>query len=232
MPVCRDRGDVVRVAEVGAADGRCGRRDGTHPAQARRALSGADAEPEGLRRRACGRRDEVAVFVAASESFSQKNINCTIAESLERVEPGVRGGRRRRACACAATFPACWDARTKATSIRAASPMSRGRCIDMGAYEVSLGDTIGTGTAGRPQALLRLCAERVPVAALAGHFHDTYGQALTNVYSALEHGCRDFRLLGRRPRRLSLREGRHRQRRQRRRPLPAGKASASRPAST
>ena len=62
----------------------------------------------------------------------------------------------------------------------------------MGAYEVSLGDTIGTGTAGKTQALVRLVAERVPVAALAGHFHDTYGQALANVYAALETGVATF----------------------------------------
>ena len=62
----------------------------------------------------------------------------------------------------------------------------------MGAYEVSLGDTIGTGTAGRTQELLGLCAERIPVAALAGHFHDTYGQALANVYAALEVGVATF----------------------------------------
>ncbi len=62
----------------------------------------------------------------------------------------------------------------------------------MGAYEVSLGDTIGTGTAGKTQALVRLVAERVPVEALAGHFHDTYGQALANVYAALESGVATF----------------------------------------
>jgi hydroxymethylglutaryl-CoA lyase len=61
-----------------------------------------------------------------------------------------------------------------------------------GAYEVSLGDTIGTGTAGRTQALMRIVGERVPVTALAGHFHDTYGQALTNVYAALELGVATF----------------------------------------
>ena len=62
----------------------------------------------------------------------------------------------------------------------------------MGAYEVSLGDTIGTGTAGKTRALLKLCAEQLPVTALAGHFHDTYGQALTNVYAALELGVATF----------------------------------------
>ena len=62
----------------------------------------------------------------------------------------------------------------------------------MGAYEVSLGDTIGVGTAGKTAALIALVAERVPVAALAGHFHDTYGQALTNVYAAMEMGVATF----------------------------------------
>jgi len=62
----------------------------------------------------------------------------------------------------------------------------------LGAYEVSLGDTIGTGTAGKTQVLLRRVAERVPIAALAGHFHDTYGQALANIYASLELGVATF----------------------------------------
>ena len=135
--------------------------------------------------------DEVAVFVAATESFSQKNINCSIAESLDRVRPlfgaakdhGVRV-RGYISCVLGCPYEGRVDPRRVAD---VADALYR-----MGAYEVSLGDTIGTGTAGETAALLRTCVERVPVAALAGHFHDTYGQALTNVYAALEAGVATF----------------------------------------
>ena len=135
--------------------------------------------------------DEVAVFVAATESFSQRNINCSIAESLDRVRP-IFGAAKDSAvrvrgyisCVLGCPYEGRVDPRRVAD---VADALYR-----MGAYEVSLGDTIGTGTAGETAALLRMCAERVPVATLAGHFHDTYGQALTNVYAALEAGVATF----------------------------------------
>jgi hydroxymethylglutaryl-CoA lyase len=137
------------------------------------------------------RADEVAVFVAASESFSRKNINCSVGESLERAQPifsaARESGIRVRgyiSCVLGCPFEGDVDPR-KVAEVAAA-------LFGMGAYEVSLGDTIGAGTAGKTQALLRLCAEHVPIAALAGHFHDTYGQALTNVYAALELGIATF----------------------------------------
>ncbi|MEO6565425.1 MAG: hydroxymethylglutaryl-CoA lyase [Casimicrobiaceae bacterium] len=135
--------------------------------------------------------DEVAVFVAASESFSQKNINCSIAESLVRIEPmfaaaAAQGVRVRGYISCVLGCPY-------------EGPVPPARVAEvadalwkLGAYEVSLGDTIGTGTPGATQALIDRCAERVPVIALAGHFHDTYGQALTNVYAAMERGVATF----------------------------------------
>ncbi len=135
--------------------------------------------------------DEVAVFVAASESFSQKNINCGIAESLVRIEPvfaaaAAQGVRVRGYISCVLGCPF-------------EGPVPPARVAEvadalwkLGAYEVSLGDTIGTGTPGATQALIDHCAERVPVMALAGHFHDTYGQALTNVYAAMERGVATF----------------------------------------
>jgi hydroxymethylglutaryl-CoA lyase len=135
--------------------------------------------------------DEVAVFVAASETFSNKNINCGIAESLERARPifaaaAASAVRVRGYISCVLDCP--YEG--------AVDPRRVAEIADslykMGAYEISLGDTIGTGTAGRTQELLRLCAEHVPVAALAGHFHDTYGQALANVYAALEVGVATF----------------------------------------
>ncbi|MBU6485422.1 MAG: hydroxymethylglutaryl-CoA lyase [Betaproteobacteria bacterium] len=135
--------------------------------------------------------DEVAVFVAASESFSRRNINCTIAESLERARPVFdaakpRGVRVRGYVSCVLGCPYEGDVDAAAVADVAAALHA------MGAYEVSLGDTIGTGTAGRTRALIRRVGERVPVAALAGHFHDTYGQALANVYAALEMGVATF----------------------------------------
>ena len=135
--------------------------------------------------------DEVAVFVAASESFSQKNINCSIAESLARARPifdaaAASGVRVRGYISCVLGCPYEGDVDPH----RVADVAHALRA--MGAYEVSLGDTIGTGTAGKTQALLGLCAAQVPVTMLAGHFHDTYGQALTNVYAALEMGVATF----------------------------------------
>ena len=135
--------------------------------------------------------DEVAVFVAASEAFSRRNINCTIAESLERAAPifaaakahGVRV-RGYVSCVLGCPYEGAVDPRRVADVAHALHAL--------GAYEVSLGDTIGVGTAGQTRALLAAVGERMPVAALAGHFHDTYGQALTNVYAALQTGVATF----------------------------------------
>ena len=137
------------------------------------------------------RADEIAVFVAASESFSQKNINCSIAESLERVRPVVEAGRAhgmavRGYISVVLGCPYEGDVDPGVVASIAAA------LFGMGAYEVSLGDTIGTGTAGRTKALLEAVGARVPIANLAGHFHDTYGQALANVYAALEMGVATF----------------------------------------
>lgn len=137
------------------------------------------------------RADEVAVFVAASETFSRRNINCGIAESLERAEPifaaAKASGIRVRgyiSCVLGCPYEGEIDPRTVAEVAAA--------LVALGSYEVSLGDTIGVGTAGKTASLFSLVAERVPVVALAGHFHDTYGQALTNVYAAMETGVATF----------------------------------------
>ena len=135
--------------------------------------------------------DEVAVFIAASETFSKKNINCTIAESLDRVRPIFVAARARDvrvrgyiSCVLGCPYEGHVDPRKVAELAEA--------LLAMGAYEISLGDTIGVGTAGKTAALFALVAERVPAAALAGHFHDTYGQALTNVYAAMQMGVATF----------------------------------------
>jgi hydroxymethylglutaryl-CoA lyase len=135
--------------------------------------------------------DEVAVFVAATEAFSKRNINCSIAESLARAQPifaaaKAAGIRVRGYISVVLGCPYEGDVDPQRVAEVAQALHA------MGAYEISLGDTIGTGTAGRTQALIRLVAQRVPVAALAGHFHDTYGQALANLYAALELGVATF----------------------------------------
>jgi len=146
---------------------------------------------KGFEAAVAARADEVAVFVAASETFSRKNINCGIAESLERARPifaaaKANAVRVRGYISCVLGCP--YEGRIDPHRVAdIADALYR-----MGAYEVSLGDTIGTGTAGETAVLFKACAARLPVAALAGHFHDTYGQALTNVYASLELGVATF----------------------------------------
>ena len=135
--------------------------------------------------------DEVAVFVAASETFSQRNINCSIAESLERARPvteaaRTHGVRVRGYISCVLGCP--YEGEVAAERVRdVAAALKR-----LGCYQVSLGDTIGTGTPGKTQKLIATVAEAVPVCELAGHFHDTYGQALANVYASMELGVDTF----------------------------------------
>ena len=135
--------------------------------------------------------DEVAVFVAASETFSQKNINCSIGESLERARPvaaaaRTHGVRVRGYISCALDCP--YEGEIAPAAVREVAAALQA----MGCYEISLGDTIGTGTPGRTRRLIATVAETVPVDTLAGHFHDTYGQAIANVYAAMEAGVATF----------------------------------------
>jgi hydroxymethylglutaryl-CoA lyase len=134
---------------------------------------------------------EVAIFGAASEAFSRKNINCSIAESLERFRPLVLESKRhdikvRGYVSCVLGCPYEGDVAPQRVAEVA------GALYDMGCYEVSLGDTIGVGTPGKTKAMLEACASRVPIERLAGHYHDTYGQALANIYASLELGVRTF----------------------------------------
>ncbi len=137
------------------------------------------------------RVDEVAVFASASETFSQRNIHCSIAESLERFQLVLEAARQARIrvrgyVSCALGCP--YEGEVPGSAVAAvARSLHRAGC-----YEISLGDTIGVGTPGKTKHLLAAVAEQVPVTALAGHFHDTYGQALVNVYAALEGGVRVF----------------------------------------
>ena len=140
--------------------------------------------------RAAGAK-EVAVFGAASEAFSKKNINCTIEESLERFRPVVEAARSanvrvRGYVSCVLGCP--YEGEVKPQKVAEVA----GALFDMGCYEVSLGDTIGVGTPGKTKAMIEACARRVPIEKLAGHYHDTYGQALANIYASLELGVSTF----------------------------------------
>ena len=134
---------------------------------------------------------EVAIFGAASESFSRRNINCTIAESLQRFSEVAAAARKhgirvRGYVSCVVACPYEGDIAPKAAADVAAA------LYEMGCYEVSLGDTIGAGTPKKTRAMIEACAARVPVEKLAGHYHDAYGQALANIYASLEAGVRTF----------------------------------------
>lgn len=134
---------------------------------------------------------EVAVFAAASEAFSQRNINCSIAESLQRFEPMMaaasqQGIRVRGYVSCVLGCP--YDGEVAPEQV---AHVAR-ELHAMGCYEVSLGDTIGVGTAGATRRLLEVVGAQVPRAQLAGHFHDTYGQALANIHASLLEGIAVF----------------------------------------
>jgi len=130
---------------------------------------------------------EVAIFGAASESFSQKNINCSIDESLDRFKPVIEAARKEKIAvrgyvSCVVGCPYEGDISPDQVADVAA------KLYDMGCYEISLGDTVGVGTPGKVKTMLETVALQVPMGKLAAHFHDTYGQALANIYAALEMG--------------------------------------------
>ena len=131
--------------------------------------------------------DEVAIFGAASEAFSQKNINCSIAESLERFLPVLELAQQhqlpvRGYVSCVLGCPyAGYIAPQKVAEVSQL-------LIEMGCYEVSLGDTIGVGTPVKTQQMLDAVLNHIPEGKLAVHFHDTYGQALANILVALQQG--------------------------------------------
>ena len=133
----------------------------------------------------------VAVFAAASEAFSKKNINCSIAESLERFRPVTEAAKAanikvRGYVSCVLGCPYEGEiAPDRVADVAKA-------LYEMGCYEVSLGDTIGTGTPAKTKAMIEACAAQVPMEKLAGHYHDTYGQALANIYASLELGVGTF----------------------------------------
>ena len=134
---------------------------------------------------------EVAVFAAASEAFSQRNINCSISESLERFAPIMQAARLhgvqvRGYVSCVLGCP--YDGQIAPQQVASVA----NELIDMGCYEVSLGDTIGVGTPGATRTLIEEVARQIPRGKIAGHFHDTYGQALANIYASLLEGIQVF----------------------------------------
>lgn len=133
--------------------------------------------------------DEVAIFGAASEGFSQKNINCSISESLERFAPVIEAAQEadlkvRGYVSCVLGCPYDGDIAPEQVAWVAE------KLYQMGCYEVSLGDTIGVGTPLKAQRMLEAVASKIPMEKLALHFHNTYGQALANIASCLPLGVR------------------------------------------
>lgn len=135
--------------------------------------------------------EEVAVFAAASEAFSQRNINCSIADSLQRFVPLMEAAktanvRVRGYVSCVLGCP--YDGEIAPQQVASVAR----ELYTMGCHEVSLGDTIGTGTAGKTRAMFEVVGRDIPRERLAGHFHDTYGQALANIYASLLEGIHVF----------------------------------------
>jgi len=131
----------------------------------------------------------IAVFASASEGFSRANINCSVAESIERFKPVVERARAdgvkvRGYISCVLGCP--FDGEVRPSAVVNVADM----LWELGCYEISLGDTIGVGTPLKAKALLRAVAGTVPINSLAMHFHDTYGQALANLYAGMEEGVR------------------------------------------
>lgn len=135
--------------------------------------------------------DEIAVFAAASETFSQKNVNCSIAESLERFEDIFKKAKQKKIpvrgyVSCIVECP--YEGIVKPEKVLEVTS----RLLEMGCYEVSLGDTIGKGTPKTVDALLKVICENLHAQQLAGHFHDTSDTAIKNVEIALKYGITTF----------------------------------------
>lgn len=137
------------------------------------------------------RPDEIVVFGAASEAFSQRNINCSIAESVERFAPVVQQARAagikvRAAVSCALGCP--YQGEVSADEVEKVVVLMKG----IGVEHCGIADTIGVGTPRRVQAAMERALKHFPLAEVSGHFHDTYGQALANIYACLEMGIHVF----------------------------------------
>ncbi|MEJ6007577.1 hydroxymethylglutaryl-CoA lyase [Paucibacter sp. AS339] len=137
------------------------------------------------------RPDEIVVFAAASEAFSQKNINCSIAESIERFAPVVEAAKAagikvRGALSCAVGCP--YEGDISADQVERVVRLMK----DIGVEHLGVADTIGVGTPRKIQAAMERALKHYPLVEVSGHFHDTYGQALANIYACLELGVHQF----------------------------------------
>ena len=146
---------------------------------------------QGFEGAVAARADEVAIFGAASEAFSQKNINCSIAESLKRFEPVVSAASAlaipvRGYVSCVVGCP--YEGVVAPEKVAEVAKT----LFDMGCYEISLGDTIGVGNPASVQRMIEACARRIPIGKLAGHYHDTYGMAIANIHASLQSGMAVF----------------------------------------
>jgi hydroxymethylglutaryl-CoA lyase len=175
---------VPQMADGAAVMARVRRRPGT-------VCSALVPNLQGLERALEAGVNEVVVFGAASEAFSMKNINCSIAESIERFRSVARAakdaGLRLRgsvSCALGCPYQGAVPAGDVAEVVR--------RFADLGCDEIDIADTIGVGTPGATQAVMRAAATAFPAGKLSGHFHDTYGQALANIYASMECGIAIF----------------------------------------
>ena len=135
--------------------------------------------------------DEVVIFGAASEAFSQRNINCSIAESIARFEPVAKAAKDHRMRLRASVSVALGCPYQGEVTPAAVADVVR-RFADLGADMIDIADTIGTGTPGRTRAAFEAALGVVPIGRLSGHFHDTYGMAVANTFAALELGVSTF----------------------------------------
>ena len=146
---------------------------------------------KGLEAAIAAKATEVAGFAAATEAFSKRNTNCTIAESMQRqaevCKAALSAGLRVRGY-ISVVLGCPYEGEVKPEAVATVSQ----RLYDMGCYEISLGDTIGTGTPAKAQRMIETVAKKIPVGKLAGHFHDTYGQALANILAVMELGVATF----------------------------------------
>ncbi|MGS0757017.1 hydroxymethylglutaryl-CoA lyase, partial [Roseateles sp. GG27B] len=146
---------------------------------------------QGLQAALPTRPDEIVVFAAASEAFSQKNINCSIAESIERFAPVVAaahaaGIKVRGALSCAVGCP--YQGEVSPDEVERVARLMKAIGVD----HLGIADTIGVGTPKKIQAAIERALKHYPLDQVSGHFHDTYGQALTNIYACLELGVHTF----------------------------------------
>lgn len=146
---------------------------------------------KGLEAAIAAKAMEVAGFAAATEAFSKRNTNCTIAESMQRQAEVCRaalGAGLRVRGYISVVLDCPYEGEVKPEAVADVAQ----QLFDMGCYEVSLGDTIGTGTPARAQRMIETVSKKIPVEKLAGHFHDTYGQALANILAVMELGVATF----------------------------------------